>query len=104
MRRVLPLLTPDAARAARAPLASLRAVGAARAALAWRPEMIYAWNGSSFPQAALRVLADSGVPLAFRVCEHWFGGIFTADQYLRELLPGAARAGAGGVGCGLRGR
>ena len=56
-------------------------------ALAWGPELIYAWNGSSIPQAALRVLADSGVPLAFRVCEHWFGGLFTGDQFLRELIP-----------------
>jgi glycosyltransferase involved in cell wall biosynthesis len=53
------------------------------------------WNGSYVPHAALRVLADSGVPLAFRVCEHWFGGLFVVDQFMRELLPaqrGAARA------------
>ena len=95
VRRSLPRLTPDARGAIRAPIASLRAAGVARAALAWRPELIYAWNGSSFPQSALRVLADSGVPLAFRVCEHWFGSIFVGDQYMRELLPaprGPARA------------
>ena len=34
-----------------------------------------------------RVLADSDVPLAFRVCEHWFGGLFVNDQFMRELLP-----------------
>ena len=39
------------------------------------------------PQAALRVLADSGVPMAFRVCEHWFGRLFAVDQFLRELAP-----------------
>src|ERR1700686_4210289 len=49
VRRALPRLSPDARGAARAPAASLRAVGVARAALAWVPEMIYAWNGSSFP-------------------------------------------------------
>jgi glycosyltransferase involved in cell wall biosynthesis len=41
------------------------------------------------------VLADSGVPLAFRVCEHWFGSLFLDDQFMRELLParrGPARA------------
>ena len=41
------------------------------------------------------MLADSGVPVAFRVCEHWFGGLFTGDQFMRELLPaerGPARA------------
>jgi glycosyltransferase involved in cell wall biosynthesis len=96
VRRELPRLTPDARGALRAPLASLAAVRSARAALAWDPELIYAWNGASFPQAALRVLADSGRPLAFRVCEHWFGSIFTGDQFMRELLPasrGPARAG-----------
>jgi glycosyltransferase involved in cell wall biosynthesis len=88
VRRELTLLSADARGALRAPAAALAAVGAARRALAWRPDLIYAWNCSSIPQAAVRVLADSGVPLAFRVCEHWFGGLFTNDQYLRELLPG----------------
>jgi glycosyltransferase involved in cell wall biosynthesis len=87
VRRELELLAPNAGAALRAPLASLRAVRAARRALAWEPDLVYVWNGSEVPQAALRVLADSGVPLAFRVCEHWFGGIFVHDQFLRELLP-----------------
>jgi glycosyltransferase involved in cell wall biosynthesis len=96
VRRELALLTPDARGAVRAPLASVRAAQAARRALAWGPDLVYAWNGSSIPHAALRVLADSGTPLAFRVCEHWFGGLFTADQFMRELLP-AQRAPARAV-------
>ncbi len=91
VRRELALLSPDVKGALRAPGAALRAVGAARRAIEWGPDLVYAWNGSSIPQASLRVLADSGVPLAFRVCEHWFGGIFTRDQFLRELLPGPGR-------------
>jgi glycosyltransferase involved in cell wall biosynthesis len=87
VRRELALLSPDARGALRAPLASLRAVASARRALAWGPELIYVWNASAIPQAALRVLADSDVPLAFRVCEHWFGEVFLRDQFLRELLP-----------------
>ncbi len=87
VRRELSRLTPDARGARRAPAASVRAVRSARRALAWSPDFVYVWNGSSIPQAALRVLADSGVPLAFRVCEHWFGGIFVGDQFMRELLP-----------------
>jgi glycosyltransferase involved in cell wall biosynthesis len=101
--RELALLRTDASGALRAPLASLRAVATARAALAWKPDLIYAWNGAAIPQATLRVLADSRVPLAFRVCEHWFGGIFSGDQFLRELLPdtrGPAR-GAWAAGCRL---
>lgn len=91
VRRELTLLSADARGALRAPAASLRAVAAARRALDWQPDLIYAWNCASIPQASLRVLANSGVPLAFRVCEHWFGGVFTGDQFLRELLP-ASRA------------
>jgi glycosyltransferase involved in cell wall biosynthesis len=87
VRRELALLSPDGRGALRAPPASLRAARAARSALEWGPDLIYAWNGSSIPQAALRVLADSGVPMAFRVCEHWFGGLFVTDQFMRELLP-----------------
>lgn len=91
--RELTLLSPDARGALRAPRAALGGVAAARRALAWQPDLVYAWNCSSIPHAAVRVIADSGVPLAFRVCEHWFGGLFTNDQYMRELLP--ARRGAG---------
>jgi glycosyltransferase involved in cell wall biosynthesis len=86
VRRELPSLSSDWHGAIRAPRASLRAVQSARRALAWKPDLVYCWNNASVAQAALRVLADSGVPLAFRVCEHWFGGVFVSDQYLRELL------------------
>jgi glycosyltransferase involved in cell wall biosynthesis len=106
VRRELVRLTHDWRGALRAPQASLRAVGAARRALAWEPDIVYSWNGAAIPQAALRVLADSGVPLAFRVCEHWFAGLFSEDQFMRELLPagstesnrGWAR-GVWGIGC-----
>ncbi len=85
--RELELLSGDAAGARRAPLAALRASEVARRLLAFRPELVYAWNCANIPQAGLRVLADSGVPVAFRVCEHWFGGVFARDQFMRELLP-----------------
>jgi glycosyltransferase involved in cell wall biosynthesis len=87
VRRELARLTHDAHGARRAPGAALSAVRAARRALAWGPDLVYVWNGASIPQSALRVFADSEVPLAFRVCEHWFGGLFVGDQFMRELLP-----------------
>lgn len=93
--RRLDLLEQSAAGAIRAPLASIQAVRVARATLAWHPDLVYVWNGAAIPHAALRVLADSGIPVAFRVVEQWFGGLFTRDQFLRELLPSrrsAARA------------
>jgi len=101
VRRELTLLRADARGALRSPAASLGAARAARRALEWRPDLIYAWNCSSIPQASVRVLADSGVPIAFRICEHWFGGLFTNDQFLRELLPCERRPGrrAWAAGC-----
>jgi glycosyltransferase involved in cell wall biosynthesis len=88
VRRELPLLSQDERGALRAPLASIEAARSARRVLdEFRPDLIYAWNGTAIPQAALRVLADSGVPMAFRVCEHWFGRLFAVDQFLRELPP-----------------
>jgi glycosyltransferase involved in cell wall biosynthesis len=87
VRRELTLLSGDASGAWRAPLAALRGAAAARSALQWGPELVYSWNGASIPQSTLRLLADSGIPLAFRVCEFWFGGLFTYDQFMRELLP-----------------
>src|SRR5581483_6363542 len=84
VRRELTLLSADAAGALRAPRAALRAAAAARSALAFEPDLVYAWNCAAIPHATVRVLADSGVPVAFRVCEHWFGGLFTHDQFIRE--------------------
>ncbi len=99
--RELTWLSPDARGARRAPLAALRDAPVARRALAWQPDLIYIWNGASISHAVLRILADSGLPLAFRIEEHWFASIFVRDQFLRELLParrGPARA-AWSVGC-----
>ncbi len=85
--RELDLLSGDATGARRAPPAALRSTEVTRRLRAWGPELVYAWNCANMPQAGLRLLADSGVPMAFRVCEHWFDGLFTRDQFMRELLP-----------------
>ena len=87
VRRTLPLLSPDPRGSLRAPAAALRGAQIAREAMRWCPDLVYMWNGSDVPQSTLRVLADSGVPIAVRVCEHWFGRLFSGDQFLRELLP-----------------
>lgn len=88
--RDLSFLEDDWRGALRAPRAALGAVAVARRALAWKPDMVYSWNHSSTPQAGLRVLADSGVPMAFRVCSHALGGLFESDQFMRELIPSRA--------------
>jgi glycosyltransferase involved in cell wall biosynthesis len=87
VRRELPFLSDDWKGAIRAPRAAVEGVAAARRTLAWKPELVYCWNPSNLPQAALRVLADAPLPVAFRVCDHSLGGLFVADQFMRELLP-----------------
>ncbi len=71
-----------------------RAPGTASGALSFEPELVYCWNASNLPQAAVRLLADRHLPFAFRVCDHSYGDLFTQDQFMRELLP-AERAPAG---------
>src|SRR2546429_1497517 len=44
VRRELTFLPGDAAGSRRAPGAALRGAEAARRALQWRPELVYAWN------------------------------------------------------------
>ena len=87
VRRELAFLSDDWRGALRAPAVAPAAIRSARRALEWKPDLVYAWNVSSTPQAALRVLADSGLPLAFRVCSHVLADLFVEDQFLRELLP-----------------
>lgn len=99
VRRELPFLPRRRATDALSPLYALRGAKAARRALAdFRPDLIYIWNGAQLPQAAIRVLETSGAPVAYRVCEHWFGSLYNSryDPFMRGLTGGrwkhAARA------------
>ena len=72
-----------------APVHALRGARIARRVLARvRPDLVYVWNGARVPYAALQVIHDSGVPVAYRVCEHWFGGLYDRDLFMRHLTPG----------------
>jgi glycogen(starch) synthase len=67
----------DAARAVSVTRAVLREV---------RPDAIYVWNAGGVPATALRVLQlEGGAPLLVRVCEYWFGHVYTDDQFTRHL-------------------
>ncbi len=87
VRRELPYLSDDWRGALRAPAAALTGARLTREVLAWRPDLVYAWNMSGLPQTTLRLLTDAGVPVAFRACAHLLGGLFVEDQFMRELLP-----------------
>lgn len=70
----------------RTPLASLAQIRVVRTVLRdYQPEFIWIWNGAGIPQTALRVLAESGTPLGFRVCEHWFSRVFAYDRFTGYL-------------------
>ena len=89
VRRQLPLLEYRFVHSLRAPAWTVQAASAMRRALAEvDPALVFIWNGAQLPQAALRIALDSGRPVAFRVCELWFGRMFTGDQFMRHLLPG----------------
>jgi glycosyltransferase involved in cell wall biosynthesis len=89
VRRELALLEASWRGTLRAPAAALHGAEAMRRALAaTAPDLVYVWNGSQLPGAALRVALDSGRPVAFRICEAWFRGLFTGpdgDQFLRHV-------------------
>ncbi len=87
--RLLPLLAQTPRGSLVAPFASISAARATRATIAAsRPELIFVWNAAAVPHSAVYAALESGVPTAFRVCEHWFGRLFDGDQFMRHLLPG----------------
>ncbi|HEX6459538.1 MAG TPA: glycosyltransferase family 4 protein [Thermoleophilaceae bacterium] len=89
IRRELPILRTGRSSIAIAPLASARAMKAMRKNLAEiSPDLIFVWNGSGVPHAALQVAHESGIPVAYSVGEYWFGRLYEADAFARFLLPG----------------
>lgn len=87
--RRLPFLDPGLRDSLRAPVMAVRAAALMRRLLDdFRPDLVYVWNGSQIPQAALRVAEASGLPLAYRICEHWFGRLYQDDRFMRHLVSG----------------
>ena len=89
MVRELELLPPGKRSALRAPFAALAAARSTRRAdplLPARPDLRLERRGD--PAAAIRVAEYSGTPVAYSVAEHWFGGLYRRDQFMRHLVPG----------------
>ena len=57
----------------------------------FRPDLAFVWNGAHIPHVSIYEILSSGTPTAFRVCEHWFGGLFTDDFFMRYLTGGGSR-------------
>jgi glycogen synthase len=70
-----------------APLHALRAVDVMRATLAaTRPELVFVWNATAIPTAAVRVAVDAGAAVVHRLCERWFAQhLLLGDHYMRRL-------------------
>jgi glycogen synthase len=87
--RELPFLPPDMRGAARAPLASLQAARIMRRTLRdFQPDLIFVWNASRIPRAAIRIAQGWGASVAFSVGDNSFGYFVEGDQFLRLLSPG----------------
>ncbi|HEY7960768.1 MAG TPA: glycosyltransferase family 4 protein [Solirubrobacteraceae bacterium] len=86
--RELPFLSQDVRGSLRAPLASLRAARSVRRALAaQQPDLVFVWNASQIPRAAVRIAQRWGCAVAFSVADPWLGSFAEGDQFLRHLLP-----------------
>jgi glycosyltransferase involved in cell wall biosynthesis len=91
IRRELPILRNRRSSIPVAPLASARAKKVMQRSIAEiGPDLIFVWNGSGVPHAALQVAHESGIPVAYSVGEYWFGQLYSSDAFARFLLPGRA--------------
>jgi glycosyltransferase involved in cell wall biosynthesis len=93
VQRLLPWVPETRRGALRAPACAVRSARVVRGVLrGLRPDLVCVWNGSQISHAALRVVADAGVPVLYHVYEHWFGRLYSGDQFMRYLTPGARGA------------
>jgi glycosyltransferase involved in cell wall biosynthesis len=89
VRRILPLLPGDWRGSLMAPLLTRRSARlTAEAVREFNPHLIYYWNGARLSLAVMVAASRSRLPIAYRVCEHWLGGIAAYDQFARHLTPG----------------
>ena len=96
--RELPLLPERPIGTVRAPFAAWRAGRAVRRALRrHRPDLVFVWNASHIPRAAVLAAQAWGGPLAFSVADPWLADFVEGDQFLRYLAPGGGRRGLRGA-------
>jgi glycogen synthase len=88
IRPLLPFVPHSRAARMKAPLDSIRAARATRAALAGhRPEVVSVWNMTHVPRTSLRIAQLEGPPLVVNVSEWWVGRSYPTDPFIRYLLP-----------------
>lgn len=86
VRRKLAFLSGDERGSLRAPLAAVQGARIMQRTLdELRPDLVWIWNGAQLPGAALVTALRSPYPVAFRICEAWFGSLLVTDQFTRHL-------------------
>jgi glycosyltransferase involved in cell wall biosynthesis len=97
VRRELPYLGPERLELLRVPKAAAQAARITRRVLSQlRPDLVYVSNCLTVPQAAPWTVAESGVPIVYRLSELWFASaLYRGDRFVGHLFPrqrGARRA------------
>lgn len=86
----------------RAPIVAARSAMVTRRMLdEFRPDLVYVWGVQTISHAPLAVVAEWGVPTAYRLCVPFATQIFTGDRYFRYLGPPSRRR-RGGWGALMR--
>jgi glycosyltransferase involved in cell wall biosynthesis len=84
--RALPFLPEDWRGTLCAPLASLWAARTVRRLLSrFRPELVFVWNASQIPRAAVLIAERHGAPVLYSIADPWFAAFVSGDQFLRYL-------------------
>lgn len=78
----------------RAPIVAARAATVTRRMLdEFRPDLVYVWGVQTISHSPLAVVAERGVPTAYRFCVPFSTQVFTGDRFFRYLGPSSARRG-----------
>ena len=84
--RQLPLLPEDWRGTICAPFASFYAARLMRRLLRrFSPDLVFVWNASLIPRAAVWAACDAGYSVAFSLADPWLGRFVEGDQFLRYL-------------------
>lgn len=96
--RELPFLAEGPAGTLWAPFAARRAVRVTRRVLRdYRPDLVFVWNASHIPRAAVLAAQAWGGPVAFSIADPWPATFVEEDQFLRYLVPGGHDRGLRGA-------
>lgn len=78
----------------RAPLVAARAAEVTRRVLdEFRPDLVYAWGLQTISHSPLAVVAERGIPTAYRFCVPFATEVYRGDRFFRYLGPASTRRG-----------